>query len=84
MFVKSDRELDLRDYNGYQVKIWASTPAIVWTSELPQESGIHVHIYQGKNKIINDTFGKVTLFDGSSLERDKLLSQMLSKVQKTS
>lgn len=83
-FVNSDRQLDLRDYNGYQVKIWASTPAIVWTSELPQESGIHVHIYQGKNKIIDDTFGKVTLFDGSSLERDKLLSQMLSKVQKTS
>ena len=77
MFSKSERGLDLRDYQDHQVKIWASTPAILWTSELSQEVGIHVHIYKQKKKIIDDTFGTVIWFDGSSLERDKLLTEML-------
>lgn len=80
-FVESNRTLDLKNYQNCQVKIWASTPAVLWTSELPQETSIHVHIYQGKTKILDDTFGQVTNLDGSSLERDKLLAIMLNKAK---
>lgn len=79
-FVTSDRTLNLRDYDGCSVKIWASTPAVLWTSPLPQVTGIHVHIYQGEKKVLDDTFGQVTGLDGSSLEREKLLATMLEKV----
>ncbi|NMG20832.1 hypothetical protein [Brasilonema bromeliae] len=79
MFVRSDRKLDLRDYADCQFKIWASTPAILWTSELSQEIGIHVHVYRSDKKIIDNTFGDVTWTDGTKLERENLLSQMLQK-----
>lgn len=82
-FVASDRTLDLRNYQDCKIKVWSSTPAIIWTSYQPQETGIHVHIYQGENKIVDDTFGEVTWLDGSSLERDQLLTIMLDKVKKT-
>ena len=82
-FIKSDRTLDLRDYQDCQVKVWSSTPAILWTANQPQETGIHVHIYQGDKKIVDDTFGQVTWVDGSSIEQDKLLSEMLDKLKKT-
>lgn len=78
-FVTSDRALDLREYEGCQVKVWASTPAVVWTSSLPQEQGIHVHVYRNSQKIIDDTFGQVTWFNGSSLNRDNLFKDMLEK-----
>ena len=78
-FIESDRTLDLREYKDCQVKVWSSTPAILWTNNQPQQTGIHVHVYQGKNKMIDDTFNQVTWFDGSSLEREKLLSIMLDK-----
>jgi len=81
-FVDSDRILDMRDYQNCQVKVWSSTPAVLWTSHLPQEAGIHVHIYQEKRKIVDDTFGQVTWFDGSQLESDKLLVTMLDKAKK--
>jgi hypothetical protein len=81
-FVESDRTLDLRDYPDCQIKVWSSTPAVLWTGDLAQEMGIHVHIYQGKKKILDNTFGKVTGFDGSHLERDKLLAIMLDKCKK--
>ncbi|MFH7029443.1 MAG: hypothetical protein ACHBN1_29650 [Heteroscytonema crispum UTEX LB 1556] len=80
--IKSDRVLDLRDYQNCQVKVWSSTPAILWTANQPQETGVHVHIYQGGKKIVDDTFGKVTWLDGSSLESDKLLSKMRDKLSK--
>lgn len=80
-FSPSDRNLDLRDYDGCQFKIWASTPAILWTSELSQETGIHVHIYQKGKKIVDDTFGKVAWLDGSLLNRSNLLKTMLDKVK---
>ncbi len=80
-FVESDRTLDLRKYEGCQVKVWSSTPAILWTSNQPQETGIHIHIYKRGKKIVDDTFGQVTWFDGSSLEQDKPLSTMVDKVK---
>lgn len=80
-FVKSDRTLNLEDYANCQVKVWASTPAILWTGNQPQETGIHVHVYKSGKKIVDDTFGDVTWFDGSSLDREKLLAEMLNKAK---
>lgn len=80
-FFQSERTLDLRDYQNCQVKVWSSTPAILWTGQVPQEMGIHIHVYQGQKKIIDDTFGTVIWFDGSSLEREKLLDSMLAKAK---
>jgi len=81
-FIQSDRAIDLRDYSDSQFKIWASTPAILWTSDLPQEEGIHVHIYRDGKKVVDDTFGQVTNVDGVAMEREALLQEMLSKVEK--
>lgn len=79
-FIESDGTLDLREHEDCQVKVWSSTPAILWTNDQPQKTGIHVHVYQGKNKIIDETFKQVTWFDGSSLERQELLDIMLDKI----
>jgi hypothetical protein len=81
-FIQSDRAIDLRDYGDCQLKIWASTPAILWTSDLPQEEGIHVHIYRDGKKVVDDTFGQVTNVDGTAMDRGVLLLQMLSKTEK--
>ena len=58
--------------------IWASTPAIVWTAERPQEFGIHVHIHNGRERIVDDTFGEVIL-NGQKLNRDKLVAEMIKR-----
>src|SRR5262249_6937266 len=36
-FVEPDRELNLDDYHGCHFIMWASTPAILWTADRPQE-----------------------------------------------
>ncbi|MDZ7969704.1 MAG: hypothetical protein RM368_32975 [Nostoc sp. DedSLP03] len=81
-FINSERTLDLSQYQGCQFKLWASTPAILWTSEMPQEAGIHVHIYQNGSKIVDNTFGQVLGTDGTPLDREQLLLDMLKKTQK--
>ena len=37
--------------------MWASTPAVLWTAERPQERGIHVHVYEDGQYVVDDTFG---------------------------
>jgi hypothetical protein len=52
--------------------LWASTPAIIWTADRPQEKGIHVHIHDGQRRIVDDTFSEV-LFEGRRLSQSALL-----------
>lgn len=73
-----ERKLNLDDYSGMSYTIWASTPAIVWTAERPQEFGIHVHIHNGRERIVDDTFGEVIL-NGQKLNRDKLVAEMIKR-----
>ena len=73
-----DRSLDLDTYAGCSYTIWASTPAIIWTAERPQEFGIHVHVHKGGQRIIDDTFGEVVL-DGQPLARAALIGSMMSR-----
>jgi hypothetical protein len=57
-----------RDYPG-GIQIWGSNPAIVWSSERPEEEGIHVHAYKrdGEPAAPDDTFSAVEI-DGFKLD----------------
>ena len=73
-----DRTLNLDEFADYDFAVWASTPAIVWTAERPQEFGIHVHVQSAEGRIIDDTFGEVT-YQGAPLERSKLIADMMAR-----
>lgn len=77
-FVVPDRELNLDDYPAHPFIAWASTPAILWTADRPQELGIHVHVHDGKQRIIDNTYGKV-IHNGVVLERKQLLKMMIDR-----
>ena len=74
----ANRVLNLDDHKGHSYTVWASTPAIVWTASRPQEFGIHVHVHDGMDRIIDDTFGEVIL-NGKLLVRNELLQAMIER-----
>jgi len=67
---EASKTLSLRqsDYPG-GIQIWGSNPAIIWSSEKPEEAGIHVHAYtqDGEWPAYDDTFSAVEI-DGVSLD----------------
>jgi hypothetical protein len=71
-----ETELNLDDFEGLSFQVWASTPAILWTAERPQERGIHVHVYRDGEYLIDDTFGTV-IHEGRKLERSALFDAMV-------
>jgi hypothetical protein len=73
-----DRSINRDEHAGRDYTVWASTPAIVWTAERPQEYGIHVHVHEASSRIIDDTFGEVIL-DGKPLERAALIAAMIER-----
>ena len=77
-YVTPDRTLNLDEYEGMDYTVWASTPAVVWTAARPQEFGIHVHVHDGKDRIIDDTFGEV-IFEGKQLNRTDLVKSMIAR-----
>jgi hypothetical protein len=56
------------DYLG-GIQIWGSNPAIIWSSEKPEEAGIHVHAHKqdGEPADHDDTFSIVEI-DGVRLD----------------
>lgn len=74
----ADRRLNLDDFKGHSYHVWASTPAIVWTASRPQEYGIHVHVHNGADRVVDDTFGEVVL-NGKPLVREELLQMMVDR-----
>jgi transposase-like protein len=49
------------------MQIWASNPALVWTSDRPEEAGLHIHLYDSQGIIsVDDTFDHVVI-DGIEL-----------------
>ncbi len=56
------------DYPG-GIQIWGSNPAILWTSPVNEEEGIHLHAASNDSSelLIDDTFSSVTI-DGISLD----------------
>lgn len=77
-YERPSRTLDLDEYPNCSYTIWASTPAIIWTAKRPQEFGIHVHVHDGETRVVDDTFGAVTLH-GEPLERTALIELMVSR-----
>lgn len=76
------RKINIDDYgDGVDFDIWASTPAIVWTGDRPQEEGIHVHIYKDGNLVVDDTYGEVVL-EGEPLAREHLLEKMICNTRR--
>ncbi len=73
-FIEPRRSLNLDDHAGCDYTVWASTPAIVWTAERPQERGIHVHIDDGEERVVDETYSSVTL-NGVELSRSDLLAE---------
>ena len=73
-----ERRLNLDEYKAHSYTVWASTPAIIWSAARPQEYGIHVHVHEGRNRVIDDTFGEVVL-DGKPLVREELLQAMIAR-----
>lgn len=66
----SKRKLGIRqaDFPG-GIQIWGSNPAFLWTSELAEEEGIHVHAFveSGDSPSIDETYSEVTI-DGMTLD----------------
>jgi transposase-like protein len=60
------------DYPG-GLQIWASNPALLWTSNRAEEQGIHVHGWTGKGlkPKLDGTFSSVTI-DGVDLNEEQL------------
>jgi hypothetical protein len=77
-YEQPSRTINLDEHAGCDYTVWASTPAIVWTAERPQECGIHVHVHDGNSRIIDDTFGEVVL-NGKPLERAALIAAMIER-----
>jgi transposase-like protein len=69
---KSRYFLDIKqsDFNG-GIEIWASNPALLWTSERNEQEGIHVHVYRKLNGELfreeDETYGFVRI-DGIELQ----------------
>jgi hypothetical protein len=78
--IEVEKEIDLSNQPYDAVKIWASTPAIIWTLNRPQEEGIHLHVYKDGKKIMDDTYGRVK-YEGNWLDRNDLLQRMLTKAE---
>lgn len=79
-FIASTKTLDLDEYTDYKFQVWASTPAILWTADRPQDSGIHVHVYKDGAYLIDDTYGTV-IYKGEQLScyhlREKMIKNTL-------
>ena len=77
--IKAPRKIWLKqaDYPG-GIQIWGSNPAIVWTSDKPEETGIHVHALieeQQDPPQIDDTYAQVTI-DGITLDPEQVRHYM--------
>lgn len=77
-FVDVTKKIDLDDYAGLRFQVWASTPAVLWTADRPQERGIHVHVYDDTSYVVDDTFGSVR-HKGKELQRSELLTLMIGR-----
>ncbi len=76
-YVTPDRNLNLDEYEGLRFELWASTPAVLWTADRPQEKGIHVHVFENGKRIVDDTYGAV-IYQGKELDRSEMWQNMVN------
>lgn len=74
-YIYPDRTLNLDEYKEFDFDVWASTPAVVWTANRPQEKGIHVHVYNHNERVVDDTFSSV-IYKNIELDRKELYERM--------
>lgn len=71
---RANKSISLRqsDYAG-GMQLWASNPALLWTSTRPEEAGIHLHAFEDPSgmPIVDDTFDQVRI-DGMPLDEEHL------------
>lgn len=77
-YIYPERSLNLDEYAGHKFEAWASTPAVVWTANRPQEKGIHVHVYGNGSRIIDDTF-TIVKYRGKEIQRREIWNNMVRK-----
>ena len=72
--------LDQAEYEG-GLQIWGSNPALIWTSDVAEEEGIHVHAFRTLNDEpeIDDTVAQVTI-DGITLDAVMVRTLMAQSV----
>jgi hypothetical protein len=76
-YVYPDRQVNLDEFKGHHFDVWSSTPAVLWTANRPQEKGIHVHVYHGGKRIVDNTFSSV-IYNGEPLERRQIWERMIT------
>jgi hypothetical protein len=75
-YVFPDRQVNLDEFKGHHFDVWSSTPAVLWTANRPQEKGIHVHIYEGNKRVVDNTFSSV-IYEGELLDRREIWERMI-------
>ncbi len=79
---RSRKVLELRqsEFKG-GVRIWGSNPAIVWTREVDEIEGVHVHAYPevGAPPVIDETYGCLVV-DGVELKVNAVRAFMAQSV----
>lgn len=70
---RPDRKLDIRQSDcAGGIQVWASNPALLWTTSRNEEVGLHVHAFDAEGKeLCNDTYSEVVI-DGVSLNEDHI------------
>jgi predicted RNA-binding Zn-ribbon protein involved in translation (DUF1610 family) len=78
--VPSSRSLSVNQSDVRGLAIWGSNPAIVWTSDTPEQSGIHVHHTWDTTGavLIDETYGFVTI-DKVALHADQVRALMVQR-----
>lgn len=69
--------INQRDYPG-GIQIWGSNPAILWTSNEPEMTGIHLHAFKTHKQEkpnVDETYAKVTI-DGLKLNPEQVRTYM--------
>lgn len=57
--VDPNRTIDLGAHTaaGRHIRVWGTHQALVWTADRPEESGVHVHVYDSDGRyVVDETF----------------------------
>jgi len=76
-----NRTIDLARHldAGRHIRIWGTHQALVWTADRPEESGVHVHVYNSRGEyVVDETFDKA-LWQDQTLDATDVRRLMLQK-----
>ena len=80
-FIKAQKKLNIsqEEFEG-GIQIWGSNPAILWTSDKAQETGIHVHGFRkgDDSPSLDDTYSEV-IIDGIELDGEQIRIYMAQR-----